>query len=382
MSQKYDTYLRLLKGLPQPCLFLDLNAFEENLNWVLSHTSKKIRIATKSIRSVEVLRRLLDSSQKMQGLMSYSLKEALWLREQGFKDILMGYPTTDKDSLKKLAENPVGITLMIDLPEHLNLLEGLNPSSPFQACIDLDLSFNLPGLRFGVFRSSLVDIIKVESFLKLLKKCTTVQLSGLMGYEAQIAGVVDKHHPSIKFLKTISIKKLKTKRAQVIELLKSEGHHLHFVNGGGTGSLSSTSKEEGVTEITVGSGFFAPHLFDHYENLKLNPALFFSLPIVRKPQAGIYTALGGGYIASGSIDPLKAPLPYLPKGAKLLKHEGAGEVQTPFNYEGELELGDLLIMRHAKSGEVCERFNEIHLIKDKAYLGAVKTYRGQGQAFL
>jgi hypothetical protein len=41
-------------------------------------------------------------------------------------------------------------------------------------------------------------------------------------------------------------------------------------------------------------------------------------------------------------------------------------------------------MRHAKAGELCERFDTLHLVDSDTgeYAGAVPTYRGEGQAFL
>ena len=74
---------------------------------------------------------------------------------------------------------------------------------------------------------------------------------------------------------------------------------LEFVNGGGTGSLESTSAEEAVTEVAAGSGFFAPAQFDHYSNLSLRPAAGYALPVVRRPGASRGHALGGGYLLRG-----------------------------------------------------------------------------------
>ena len=162
------------------------------------------------------------------------------------------------------------------------------------------------------------------------------------------------------------------------------GHKLRIINGGGTGSLKHTVTEAVVNEVTVGSAFYGSVLFDHYEDFKLTPALFFSSPIVRQPAKDIFTILGGGYIASGSTGDTKQPEAYLPTGLSLIKNEGAGEVQTPLKYSGDrdLKIGDIIILRHAKAGEVCERFNEIYLIAEDKVLRSVKTYRGEGKAFL
>lgn len=184
-------------------------------------------------------------------------------------------------------------------------------------------------------------------------------------------------------MKKHSIKKIAKKRQLAAKLVKSEGHTLRFFNGGGTGSLESTTKEEVITEVTVGSGFYNAHLFDNYLNYKLNPALFYAIQVVRKPKKTIYTCHGGGYIASGSIEELKAPIVHLPKSGILDKFEGAGEVQTPIRFKvapSELEIGDPVFMRHAKSGELCERFNKIYFLSDLE-LTEANTYRGENKNF-
>jgi len=74
----------------------------------------------------------------------------------------------------------------------------------------------------------------------------------------------------------------------------------------------------------------------------------------------------------------------LPRGARLLPSEGAGEVQTPVRYRGEprLDIGDPILMRHAKAGELCEHFNSLALVSNGAIIDEAPTYRGEGQAFL
>lgn len=387
MSDQYTEYLTALNYPSVPILFMDNESFKKNLSWIKENSGrKKIRIATKSIRSRKVLSDILKSDPVFQGLMTYDIREAVWLRDEGFKDILMGYPTMDVQGVREFLKNPLEITLMVDLPEHLEFLEreAIVAGKKISICIDIDLSMDLPGLRFGVYRSAINSVERMNAFLKKLKQCHHLKLTGLMGYEAQIAGVMDKESVVIRALKKLSLRQLQERRKQMVELIHMDGHVLNFINGGGTGSLQETSQEEVVTEITVGSGFFAPVLFDHYNDFKLTPALFFTLPIVRHPEKNIFTCLGGGYIASGSTETIKQPTPYLPHGLKLLKHEGAGEVQTPLQYDGHLKLvpGDSVIMRHAKSGEVCERFSSIVVIEKGMEVSVYPTYRGEGKNFV
>ena len=64
--------------------------------------------------------------------------------------------------------------------------------------------------------------------------------------------------------------------------------------------------------------------------------------------------------------------------------EMAGEVQTPLLGQAaiQLRLGDRVYMRHAKAGELCERFNTLYLVEGDKIVAEAPTYRGEGQAFL
>ena len=77
------------------------------------------------------------------------------------------------------------------------------------------------------------------------------------------------------------------------------------------------------------------------------------------------------------------PKPWLPEGCALVATEGAGEVQTPVRVPAGVALapGDPLLFRHAKAGELCERFNELLLIEGGAVVDKVATYRGDGKCF-
>jgi D-serine deaminase-like pyridoxal phosphate-dependent protein len=210
----------------------------------------------------------------------------------------------------------------------------------------------------------------------------------VMGYEAQIAGVQDRvqgrglQNALIPALKKRSLAELRLRRQAVVGA--AGGDNLRFVNAGGTGSLETSILEPWVTEVTVGSGFYSPALFDGYLNFKHLPAAAFAIAIVRRPRPHIYTCMGGGYVASGAAGGDRLPLPYLPEGARLIANEGVGEVQTPIQYDGPetLTIGDPIFFRHAKAGELCERFNQLYLVSEGRIVEVVPTYRGEGMCFM
>ena len=138
-----------------------------------------------------------------------------------------------------------------------------------------------------------------------------------------------------------------------------------------------------ITEITVGSAFFAPALFDHYETLQLKPAAGFGLRVTRKFSKDIVVCHGGGYIASGATSADRSPAFLEPQHYRLTSLEGAGEVQTPIQLKNRTHrIGDTIYFRHAKAGELCERFQVLHASRGGQYVGPYKTYRGDEQCFL
>ena len=58
-------------------------------------------------------------------------------------------------------------------------------------------------------------------------------------------------------------------------------------------------------------------------------------------------------------------------------------MQTPLRGKAARDLtpGDRVWMRHAKAGEMCERFATVHLVSGDQVVRSVPTYRGEGQTF-
>lgn len=391
----YSRYKSAFSGLSQPFAWVDMEQLDHNIALHLKRArSMPIRIASKSIRSVAILRYLLNASAQMQGIMCYHPAEAAWLASLGFDDLLVAYPSLDTHGLNAALDQAAQgktIYFMVDLPAHAQAISDLARQKNVTAllCLDLDMSIQYPFLYFGVHRSAVRNAEDAVALYKKIRAMPNVELRGVMGYEAQIAGLGDKvpgeklKNTAIKLLKQNAIPKIESRRTSTVLALRAAGADIQLVNGGGTGSVESTIAEPSVTEVTVGSGFYCSHLFDNYEAFSARPAAGFSLQVTRHPRTHILTCNGGGYVASGTAEKLKLPKPYLPTGMTLDANEGAGEVQTPVHFHGPgLHTGDPVFFRHAKAGELCERFNTLYLLRGTAIEERVSTYRGDGQVFM
>jgi D-serine deaminase-like pyridoxal phosphate-dependent protein len=398
-EQSHSRYEGIFEEVDAPFAFVDLDAMWANAAQMLGRAgAKPVRVASKSVRCRAVIDRIRDSDERFAGLMTFTLPETLWLAEQGYENLLLAYPTADPDALGELAlrsaANPDGAPIvMVDSVEHLDAIQAVlgTGAAPVRVCIDVDASWWALGgrLKAGPKRSPVHTVEQAVALAQEIERRPQLRLAALMAYEGQIAGVGDTppgrrlRGAAIRYMQRHSAAEIAKRRAAIVAAIR-EFAELPIVNGGGTGSLELTGAEESVTEVTAGSGFYAPTLFDHYSRFSLTPAAAFALPVVRKPSPSVATALGGGYLASGSGDPARLPAPWLPPGLALDAEEGAGEVQTPLlgPAAADLHIGDRVYLRHAKAGELCERFDSLHLVEGGRIVDEVPTYRGEGRAFL
>jgi D-serine deaminase-like pyridoxal phosphate-dependent protein len=211
-----------------------------------------------------------------------------------------------------------------------------------------------------------------------------------MGYEAQVAGLADRNPfkrslaPVIRLVRRISCSRVAQFRKALTERLAHEGLPIELFNGGGSGSVNFTAQEPWLTELTIGSGLLCSHYFSYFSNIDPEPACFFALQTTRSSDDGYVTCAGGGYIASGEPAWDKVPVPYLPEGIKLVSMEGCGEVQTPLILPAHdtVRVGDPVLFRHSKAGELAEHFNTYQLVREGKIVKEVPTYRGLGRCFL
>jgi len=378
-------------GVEPPYGVISVEALAANAHDMLARAQgTPIRVASKSVRVRGVLDAVL-ALPGYHGILAYTLPEALWLAET-HDDVVVGYPTADLLAIAKLASDEQlasRVTLMVDSLTHLDLIDSVAPASQraeIRVCLELDASYRNPVLgHVGVRRSPIHESAEAASIAAAIVKRPGFRLVGMMGYEAQIAGVGNAGlgNLAIRAMQKASVAELKERRGAAVAAVRKVAE-LEFVNGGGTGSLETTHDDPSVTEIAAGSGLFGPLLFDGYEHFQPAPAASFAMSVVRRPNADIATVLGGGWIASGPPGDDRLPRPAWPEGLKYLPREAAGEVQTPVQGDAarDLRVGDRVWFRHVKAGELSEHLNEFLLVEGDAVIDRIPTYRGEGKAFL
>ncbi|NUS44879.1 MAG: amino acid deaminase/aldolase [Mycobacteriaceae bacterium] len=359
-----------------------------------------IRLASKSIR----VRGVIDAALAVPGfagVLAYDVAEAHWLAADrpdrpGIADVLLGYPSADREAIARLLGDEVAaarVSLLVDSPAHLDLIDAAAPPAdrpPVRVAIDLDASWRHRLLgHIGVRRSPVHSVGDAVALAETILARPGFRLVGAMSYEAQVAGVGNRapgaplRNLLISQIQHRSMRELRERRGATVAALRGLAE-LEFVNAGGTGSVEATAADPAVTDIAAGSGLFGGHLFDTYRHFRPAPAAAFGLSVVRKPAADLAACHGGGWIASGPPAADRLPKPVWPFGLEYLPREAAGEVQTPLRGPAAagLAVGDRVWFRHAKSGELAEHANTVLLVDDGVVVGELPTYRGEGRCFL
>ncbi|GAB95221.1 D-serine deaminase-like pyridoxal phosphate-dependent protein [Kineosphaera limosa] len=398
-EQRFEGYERATAGLPAPLAVVDLDAFDANAEALVQRSlGVPIRVATKSVRCRALIDRALRRPG-FAGLLAFSLPEALWLAggstgpaaaslPDSVAEILVAYPCLDRAALRALAGDADArsrIALVIDAPEHLALIEAVARESdaegPVQVWLDVDASLRVGPAHLGARRSPLHAVDDVVAAARAVAGSPHTRLGALMCYDAQIAGLADTGL-AVHLMQRVSTAELARRRARIVEAVRAVTP-VPAVNAGGTGSLHLMGRAPEVSELAAGSGLFGPTLFDGYRAFQPRPAACFALDVVRHPAPGFVTAFSGGYCASGQAGPSRLPTPCWPPGLDLLSTEGAGEVQTPLRVTSGRApaIGSRVWLRHAKAGELLERFAQVSLVRGDEVVEAVPSYRGEGMCF-
>lgn len=404
-ARTLDAWRALLRDRPLPAALVDLEAFDDNarcLAAALPDGGPTLRVASKSVRVPALLRRLLDGpwASRLRGLMTFSAHETAWLADEGFDDLLLAYPIGRADEAAALARAATAarVTAMVDDVAQARLLSAAAAEAgvTLSVGLDVDASWRPLGgaVHLGVRRSPVRTAEDALRLARAVRPLPGLRVDAVMAYEAQVAGLrdrtpgggpADRLSDGVKrVIKRRSVGLVAARRAAVVDALRAEGFSVDLVNGGGTGSVHSTGRDPVVTEVTAGSGFVCPHLFDGYADLPLRPALFFALAVVRRSDPDHVTCAGGGYVASGPAAVDRLPVVHAPSGWAPLGMEGFGEVQTPLRRGRGAEPlghGDPVLFRPAKAGELAERFASYLLVRGDEVVDEVPTLRGAGRAF-
>ncbi len=385
----------LLADQPMPACMVDLDALHHNrrtLEAALAGSTARLRVSTAALRSTGLLRYLFTApGHRLQGLMCATACEADVLVELGFDDILVSTPPArprEAQAIAKLVAQGRTVVATVDCLEHVALISaaGMAADCEVGVCIDVDASWQPAAeVWFGTRRSALRSVLDVRSLAAQAMEMPGIKVVGVSAYAAQLSAPAPRGlggwlaAPFRGMMRARSAELAASRRREVAEALKADGHAISMVVGGSTGGLRSAAADASLTDVPVGEGLLCPLRCDGGE-LDLRPALHFAMPVVRRPDADHVTCRGGGYISSGPVPGLPAIV--LPEGLQVTANDGWAQVQTPLRIvRGEAPaIGAPVVCRPHRAAAVLERFNDVVVHQGTSVVEVVPTYRALGLA--
>jgi D-serine deaminase-like pyridoxal phosphate-dependent protein len=111
-------------------------------------------LATRSIRCRALVERVLVDRvlgrSGFHGVLAYSLAEAIWLASSGISDVLLAYPTVNRNALAVLVRNDQlreSIMVMVDSVKHCEIITSAAAGRSIKVCIDIDASLRIGPLH-------------------------------------------------------------------------------------------------------------------------------------------------------------------------------------------------------------------------------------------
>ena len=127
-NQRYETLRDIIKGQRLPLAFIDLDAFDANVDYAAEKArgaEKRIRIGTKSLRCLPLMERVLaHASSTFHGFLTFTAEETAFLADSGHNDFILAYPTvqpSDMDILAWIVKQGKLVSVMVDNIQHLNI---------------------------------------------------------------------------------------------------------------------------------------------------------------------------------------------------------------------------------------------------------------------
>lgn len=235
-----------LDALDTPCLLLDLDVFESNIQTMsrfLGARGVAWRPHAKCYKSTKLARAVLDSGAI--GLTCAKLGEAEVFAAAGITDLLIANPLVGQKKLDRLVAlgeiaDPIAI---VDGREHVQALSAAASAAgvTLRTMIEVDIGMERCGVRPGEPARRLAELIAGAAGL---------ELAGIMGYEGHLLRLPNPAEKGRRI--AAAIRELVATR----DAIEAAGLRCGIVSAGGTGSYHYTAGLEGVTEIQAGGGVF------------------------------------------------------------------------------------------------------------------------------
>ena len=239
--------VKKIHDLPTPCLVLEIDRFEANLDKMSRFTRDRrisLRPHAKTHKSVNVARRQIQHGAI--GICAATIAEAEVLNRGGIRGLLITGEMVGEPKISRL------IRIVSEAPETMAVVDDANNVEELQRAaarsglritilIDLDIGQNRTGVQPGEPALQLAEVIGRSKNLELKGLCAYA------GHAAHVVGYEERRTASRRALE---------KAIATRDLLVRHGHRMEMLSGASTGTYNIDADIRGMTEMQSGSYVF------------------------------------------------------------------------------------------------------------------------------
>lgn len=235
------------QDLATPCLVLDLDIFEANLNKMSRHAedvSINLRPHSKTHKCIEIARRQLEAGAL--GVCTATISEAEAFAEAGIGGLLLTSEMVGRNKIRRLVEvtrkQPDTMSI-VDHPDHAEQLSQAAVAENVNLNILIDI--DPIGRRTGVAAGN-----PAKELARRVSRLQNLRLRGIHSYSgasSHVTGFEERQAHS---------KRVMTAPIETYFELVKEGIPLEIMSGGSTGTYNIDPDFDGMTELQVGSYVF------------------------------------------------------------------------------------------------------------------------------
>ncbi|MFA6929723.1 MAG: DSD1 family PLP-dependent enzyme [Lentisphaeria bacterium] len=230
--------------LDTPCLFLELELFERNLQLLRDRAAtagKALRPHAKTHKCSQIAKRQLACGNCV-GICAAKVSEALVLAQAGLQSILITSPVTSPAKISLLRQcSAFTRECIVVVDNYANALELNEAAGEFHfsqpVLLDLDPEMGRTGVSFA----------DAPALARKISTLPNLSLRGIQCYAGQL-----QHLPNAEQRGQES-QRLMQKAAKVFRLLRAEGLPLEIFTGTGTGTIRFDFCIPELTDIQAGS---------------------------------------------------------------------------------------------------------------------------------
>jgi len=238
------------QALNTPALVLDLDAFERNLDRMMTHCRAAglgLRPHAKTHKSVEIARRQLAAGAV--GICVAKLGEAEAMGAGGIESVLITSPVVKEDGIRRLMDLNDRIADLMVTVDNIHNAEALARAAsperggerPLKVIVDLDVGLHRTGIAPGEGAAQLAELVSASPGLKFMG------LQAYAGHLMHVADYAERREKSLDAMKQLG---------DMRDMLRERSISCEILTGGGTGTWDIDPEAGVLTDLQAGSYLF------------------------------------------------------------------------------------------------------------------------------